>query len=813
MLFCCCVLLSTSSFFTTNVNHFNSRCSLVNLFRKCFAFEDAMSFWVRNSVAASSNFAWRANSKGRSKRVYGLARVDKSRSWRKRSVATTSSKNYSFAKGEDEFKFLEEDPNTSLRVKRFMRRGRIGFEQFLEDTLGYQKQLTMEMHSRVFENLYTIPEKVGPYKYYQTYKNPDDNFPTFCRQKVSDTEVSGNVQGVFRGEQIVLNVNTVGEDNMTEEEIDYVHIGSMKVSLDHAFLAFTMATAADENFALCIRDVDNDKTYLNVIDGITSCEWTVQKHAENDSASDDERTYGIYYTKSNALGRPHQVWRQLVCLSKNGCSLRGKGELYFEESDEQFFVELQRTKDGKYVTISSNSKTTSEVWVTSTNVDDNPSTLKCILRRQEGKEYYIDHVEDFFYIIHTICNRYAVSIMHDYDFFDEEYDESTQSKWEDVNIHLYDDTEIEDIDVMKDHCGLFERKHGKPQIRIFKHGDPNIIDTIPLPSEIGSILPGMNQDYHGDNLRVTMSSPLMPETVMDYDVHGKNITILQNTAVSGKPTFDPADYLIYQSWAKSKHDGEAIPITLIHSKCIEQDSTNPLLLHGYGAYGTNVEVDFQADILSLLSRKWIVAYAHVRGGSELGRRWYADGKGLNKTNTFHDFAACAEHLIEQRWTDSNLICGHGMSAGGLMLGAVANMYPGLFKAMIMKVPFTDPYSSMCDPTLPLTIHEYDEWGGNPLVDSQVRDYILSYSPYQNIVEQAYPSMLITGSTIDNRVPAWQPMKYFAKIKEYNTDKSAAILLSMQDEYGHFGQGGRYGHLQESVLEYAFLTKVLGLEYS
>ena len=197
------------------------------------------------------------------------------------------------------------------------------------------------------------------------------------------------------GEQIVLNVNTVGETNIVEEEIDYVHIGSMKVSLDHAFLAFTMATAADENFALCIRDVDNEKTYLNVIDGITSCEWTVQWQAENDSASNDERTYGIYYTKSNMLGRPYQVWRQLVCLSKNGCSLKGKGELCFEENDEQFFVELQRTKDGKYVTISSNSKTTSEVWVTSTTVDEDPSKLKCILRRQEGKEYYIDHVEDF----------------------------------------------------------------------------------------------------------------------------------------------------------------------------------------------------------------------------------------------------------------------------------------------------------------------------------------------------------------------------------------------------------------------------------
>ena len=767
-----------------------------------------MPVWIHKVFAASSKFGRFNKRKGRGPCAYALVWVDNACAGNKGILQPLCPGLWE----KDEFKFLEEDPSTSLGVKRFMRRGTQVFERFLEDTRGYQKRLTMEMNSRVFENFCTVPEKVGPYKYYQVYKNPDDNFPTFCRQKVDDIEATGDAHEP-NGEQIVLNVNTVGETNLVEEEIDYVHIGSMKVSLDHAFLAFTMATAADENFNLCIRDVDNEKTYLNVIDGISSCEWTVQKQAENDGSSNDERTYGIYYTKSNMLGRPFQVWRQLVCLSKNGCSLKGKSELCFEENDEQFFLELQRTKDGKYVTISSNSKTTSEVWVTSTNIDEDPCTLNCILRRQEGKEYYIDHVEDFFYVIHTMDNRYAVSTMRDHHFFDEEYDERLQTKWENVNIHLDDDTEIEDIDVMKDHCALFERKHGKPQIRIFRHGDPSNIDAIPLPDNIGSILPGMNQDYHGDNLRVTMSSPLMPETVMDYHVHGKNVTILQNTAISGKPVFDRDDYLMYQTWAKNVHDGERIPITIIHSKSITQDSKNPLLLYGYGAYGTNLEVDFQADILSLLSRQWVVAYAHVRGGSELGRRWYANGKGLNKKNSFHDYAACAEHLIEQRWTNSNLMCGHGMSAGGLMLGAVANMYPGLFKAMIMKVPFTDPYSSMCDPTLPLTIHEYDEWGGNPLVDKKVHDYIFSYSPYQNIEKQAYPSMLITGSTIDNRVPASQPMKYFAKIKEYNIDESATTVLSMQDEYGHFGQGGRYGHLQESVLEYAFLTKVLGLGYS
>ena len=750
----------------------------------------------------------------------------------KKTFVTTTRLSNNVDDQNDSFNYLDQDPNKSSKIQRFIRRETRKLEKNLYDTFNYQNVILKEMNSRLFENLISVPEKVGRYMYYDKFQHPDDNFPTYCRcneenfkNDVNDIVASSNID-----EQIVLNVNQIGDIKISNEEIDYIHIGSMKVSLDHSFLAFTLATTAEEYFHLCIRDINNEKTYYNVINDITSCEWSDCK-LTYDGDGNRIHQYHMYYTISNQLGRPYQVWRQnmYISSSSNECKIIDDKKLIFEENDEQFFIELQRTKDSKFITISSNSKTTSEVSVISTkyydddddddknNMNDIDNRVRCISNRRNGKEYYIDHVDHYFYIIHTVDNKYKISILKDVDFFLNKDDEmvessSTSAKWKDVGVNVDNETEIEDIDVMKEYCAIFERKRGKPQIRVFQHDNPENIHHIPLPEEIGNVLPGINQDYDGKHLRITMTSPLAPEIVCDYNVLNKNVHILRQNEIAGTPKFNREDYEIYQSFVKSEDGNAEIPMTIVHSKSIERDSNNPVLLHGYGAYGVNVEVDFQADVLSLLNRGWIVAYAHVRGGSELGKQWYLQGKGLNKKNSFHDYASCAMHLIDQKWTNPELLCGHGMSAGGLLLGAVANMYPGLFKAMVMKVPFTDPYSSMCDPTLPLTIHEYDEWGGNPLIDTNVHDYILSYSPYQNIKDQIYPSMLITGSTIDNRVPPSHPMKFIEKVRKCKTNDDALMLLSMQNEYGHFGQGGRYGHLEDSALEYAFLTKVLGLDY-
>eukprot|EP00943_MAST-04B_sp_MAST-4B-sp1_P002972 g2972.t1 len=667
---------------------------------------------------------------------------------------TTTADNNTSLQASDLFAYLDDDPHRSFRIKTFIRREYKKLENNLQDTSSFRRVVLEEMNSRVPENVNTVPEKVGKYMYYEKFENYYDNFPNYCRR----IENGNNVDD----EKIVLNVNQIGNEkhdkkfvNGHEEEVDYVHIDAMKMTIDHAYLAFTLATTADENFNLCVRDIRNEKTYFDLIKGITSCEWSDSKSTVSDK--NDNNYYAIYYTKANHLGRPYQV----------------------------------------------NSKTTSEVSVVSTDYSDD--TVRCISKRKNGKEYYIDHVDHCFYIVHTINDKYKISTLDDNDDF-------CMKNWKDIDVDVDDDTEIEDIDVFKEYCAIFERKRGKPQIRVFQNSNPENIKNVKLPELVGNVLPGINQDYDGTSLRMTMDSPLVPELVFDYNIVNDKTQILRNASVCGSPTFNRDDYVIYQTYVKSEEGEENIPMTIVHSKSITRNANNPVLLHGYGAYGVNLDVGFQANTLSILSRGWIVAYAHVRGGSELGKKWYLKGRGMNKKNTFRDYASCAKYLIDNNWTNPDMLCGHGMSAGGLLLGAVANMYPGLFKAMILKVPFTDPYTSMCNPSLPLTIHEYDEWGGNPLVDKDVHDYILSYSPYQNIKEQIYPSMLVTGSTLDNRVPVAQPMKFIEKVRQYNVNNDALLLLSIQNEYGHFGLGGRYGPLQEAALEYAFLTKVLGLEY-
>ena len=692
-------------------------------------------------------------------------------------------------------------------LNSFIRDTNAHVDKIMEDTTLRQRTLYLEMKSRTPADSASVPETVDMYDYYSRYET-NDIFPIYCRARNEPDSQSG--------EEVVLNINELGR------HVDYVHVGILKMSADHHFLGYTLATsAATASFDLYLKDLRGNKSYGQVVQDITGFEWS---HIFYDQKKVHTT---LFFTKADMNNRPFQAWSVQIEICNEAVTYMSEPDLVFEEPDEACYVDLQRTKDGKFITITSNSKSSSEVHV----VESQSPTLppKCISPRVANVEYYIDHVQNSFYIVHNGRPAsaetagdpadYTLSTLSDKDLRHQNHPSKPFLGWKNVPIenssHASSTAQIEDIDLVSEYCALFERstRTGMPQVRVFPLDDASSITTLNLPSQVCNIEPGMNQDYFGHRLRLTLSSPLSPGKVLSYNMAEDSLETMREEPIIGFPRFDPQEFQCYTVMVKS-HDGVEVPMTLVHRNGLANKHEAPALLHGYGAYGMNFDVSFHAERLSLLTRGWIVAFAHVRGGGELGRAWYNDGKGMKKTNSIHDYLACAEWLIEEGFTRPELLAGHGMSAGGLLLGAASNWRPELFRAMVMKVPFVDPLGSMCDPNEALTLHEYDEWG-NPGKDHCVKQYIESYSPLQNVTSQKYPAMLVTGSTLDDRVPLKQPVSWVQRIRERrtntdNSDPANLLLLHIDEDVGHFGEGGRYGHLKEAAFEYSFLEKALGL---
>jgi len=376
------------------------------------------------------------------------------------------------------------------------------------------------------------------------------------------------------------------------------------------------------------------------------------------------------------------------------------------------------------------------------------------------------------------------------------------------------------------------RSNGLPQVRVYDLEKKGSLDLVTLPEEVCAIHPGGNGDFYAKQFRLAYSSPISPERICNVDLPSRQIKLIKAKSFKN---FDPTRFVCNRVMVKS-HDGTSIPLTLVHKKDLKLTSTNPTMLLGYGAYGQPLEADFRVHHLPLLKRGWVIALAHVRGGGELGREWYRQGSRMEKCNTFYDFTSCAQYLVDKSYTSPSKLVARGTSAGGLLVGAALSLRPDLFRAVIMRVPFLNPIAAMTNESLPLTIHEYDEWG-NPNADDEVYKYIKSYDPYMNLSPShpeeiasgsrrrfnQYPSLLITTSTLDKRVPFWSPTKYVAKLRALqraeaqagtedgnNVGQENIVLLKIDETTGHGGEGGRYSHLHEITFEYAFLFKCLGL---
>ncbi|MCF7796555.1 MAG: S9 family peptidase [Lentisphaeria bacterium] len=628
--------------------------------------------------------------------------------------------------------------------------------KMMAPTEKLQELLFQELKGRIKEDDQSVPVRKGEY-YYYSRDEAGKQYSIFCRKKGS----------LETGEEVLL------DENVLAEGFDYHRVRTMRISPDHNLLAFVTDTSGNEIYTLYVKDLRTGERLLDVIPAIDGdVQW-----------ANDNRT--LFYTKQDAAHRPYQLYRHT--LGSDGID-----ELVFTEPDERFWLDIGKTKDEQYLLINLGSKITSEVWFLS--ADRPADAFKLIEERKNGREYSVTHRNGKFYIV-TNDNALNFRLMQT------SVTSPGYANWEEVLP--YDEAiKLDYISVFKNYLALFERAEGLKRIRILNPVNGRL-HTITYPDAAYTVWPTGNVEFDTDVLRFGYSSLVSPTTVFDFNMTTHERHTLK---VDEVPGYDASQYESKRVWATAAH-GTPIPISMVYKKGFVQDGSHPCWLYGYGAYGASMDPYFSTNRVSLLDRGFIYAIAHVRGGGEMGRQWYEDGKFLRKKNTFTDFINAAEYLIQENYTTKEKLVASGGSAGGLLMGAVANMRPDLFQAIIADVPFVDVINTMLDPTIPLTVVEYDEWG-NPH-EEQYYAYMKSYAPYENVRRQAYPHMLITAGLNDPRVGYWEPAKWTAKLRSMKTDDNL-LLLKTNMGAGHGGASGRYDYLKEIAFEYAFALDRLGM---
>ena len=657
----------------------------------------------------------------------------------------------------DDYHWLRERDNPE--VIDYLKEETAYTEAVMKHPEKLQDKLYEEMLSRIKETDLSVPVKRDDYYYY--YRTEEGKqYRIYCRKKGS-LEVE---------EEILLDVNVLAERK------DYTYVEVYEVSPDHNLLAFGVDTSGNERYRLRVKNLETGEIYPDVIDSIsTSFEW-----------ANDNRTF--FYTKTDEAWRPYKLFRHTLGEEVE------KDVLVFHEKDDAFFLGIRKSKSMDYLFIQLGSMNTTEVYY----LDASKPTGKFELvhPRQHEMEYELSHHGDQFYIV-TNDNAENFKLMR------APVSNPSKKNWEEVIPHR-DSVKLDRIEVFSDFMVFYEREHGLKQIRIkdFSTGETH---TVEFPEPVYTFWQAWNPDYKGKLLRFHYVSFITPESVYDYDMKTRQRELKKQKEVLGG--YDPDQYQSRRTFATAG-DGTRIPISMVYKKGVVKDSGNPLYLYAYGAYGSSVEPYFSSNRLSLLDRGFIYARAHVRGGGEMGRYWYDDGKLLSKKNTFTDFIAASEHLIAEKYTSSEKLVVSGVSAGGLLIGTVVNMRPDLFKIVIADVPFVDLINTMLDPSIPLTVIEYEEWG-NPNKEKYF-NYMLSYSPYDNVEAKDYPNMLILASLNDTRVQYWESAKWTAKLRAKKTDSNRLLLKTIMGA-GHGGVSGRYDQLQEIAFEYAFVLDMLGMK--
>ena len=631
-------------------------------------------------------------------------------------------------------------------------------EEQMQHTQKLQTSLYDEMLSRIKETDLSVPYRIEDYYYYSRTEQ-GQAYAIFCRKHKS----------LDAAEEILLDENELAKDK------DFFSLGVASISPNQQILAYSTDTTGAEQYTLYFLDLKTRSLFSETIaDTYYSFAW-----------GNDNRT--VFYTKVDSTNRPYQLWRHTLGNNPDD------DVLVYQEDNEAYYLSVGKTRSRDYILLDLSSKITSEVHYLDANKPD--GEFEIFQPRQTGIEYSIEHHSDRFYIV---TNEEAIN----FKLMSTPVNSTDKSSWQTVIPHR-EDVMLEGIDAFADYSIIYEQQEGLPTARIQTLATGEITQ-LSFPEPTYSFYGGSNPEFNTTKFRFGYSSLTTPSSVFDYDLKTGERELKKETEVLGG--YDRSLYKSERLTAIAP-DGTEVPISLVYKRGIERDGSNPLWLTGYGSYGYSYPIDFSSIRLSLLDRGMVYAIAHIRGGEEMGRKWYEDGKFLKKKNTFTDFIACAEHLIAEKWTSSDRLTISGGSAGGLLMGAVVNERPDLFKVVVADVPFVDVLTTILDTSLPLTVLEWEEWG-NPN-DPQYYEYIKSYSPYDNVTAKEYPAMLITAGLNDSRVKYWEPAKWTAKLRELKTDDNL-LLLKTNMSAGHGGASGRYEYLQEIAFEYAFVLDRLNL---
>lgn len=634
-------------------------------------------------------------------------------------------------------------------------------QRMLGHTDQFKNDLFNEMVGRIKQTDLSVPYRIRNYWYYTRYEEGKE-YPIYCRKKGSLDEK----------EEIILNVNEMAKGS------SYYDVTGLSISTNNNLVAFGVDNTGRRKYTLYIKDLtlgSIQKESVPNTDG--SYVW-----------ANDNRTL-FYDVKDDATLRTYLIKKHVI-----GSESSDDIDIY-EEKDVTFNCGVYKSKSEEYIFIGSYSTLTSEVFYI--NADNPENKFQSIIPRDRGHLYSVEQYANDFYIT---TNRNSIN----FKLMKMPIGKSGEDMMTEVIPHR-ENVLLDGIDIFKNYLVVSEREAGLSHIRIIKWTDSKIDYRIKFTEPTFTCYPSINPDFDTDILRYSYTSLVTPSSVFDYNMLTNERTLLKQQEVVGG--YDASQYTSERIFAMTD-DGTSVPISLVYKKTTTPNAGSPLLLYGYGSYGASMDPYFSSTRLSLLDRGFIFAIAHIRGGQEMGRQWYEDGKLLKKKNTFTDFIFCAEHLINSGYTSPDHLYAMGGSAGGLLMGSVVNMRPDLFKGIVAQVPFVDVVTTMLDESIPLTTGEFDEWG-NPK-DPVYYDYIKSYSPYDNVVAQNYPNMLITTGLHDSQVQYWEPAKWVAKLREVKTDNNK-LLFHCEMEAGHGGKSGRFERLKEVALEYVFLLDLEGIK--
>lgn len=659
----------------------------------------------------------------------------------------------------DQYYWLNERENPE--VINYLEKENEYYQEFMKPYQKFEKDLFEELKSRIKENDESVPYFLNGYWYQVKYQEGKD-YPIYVRKK----------EKIEAAEEVIIDVNELAEGH------EYFNLSGLSISPNNKYASFGVDRVGRRKYTLQVKDLEVNEILPTKIELTTGGSvW----------ANDNET---IFYTrKDEQTLRSNQVFKHQLGSEPK------QDKLVFQEDDETFISYVYKTKSKEFIVIGSTSTTTDHYQILNANQPNDK--FKPFAKRKQGVEYNIEHYKDHFYITTNLDGATNFKLMKT------PIEKTSIENWQEVIPHK-EDTLLEGIDVFNEYLVTSERYNGLNRIRVMRWDEKDDF-YLPFESETYTAYTTTNPEFDTHKLRFAYNSLTQPASVVEFDMQEKTSKTLKEQEVPN-PNFDKENYISERIWATAT-DGTKIPVSLVYKKGLKRNGKNPLLQYAYGSYGATMDPYFSTSRISLLDRGFIYAIAHIRGGEYLGRQWYEDGKMMKKKNTFTDFIDVSHYLIDQKYTSPEHLYAMGGSAGGLLMGAVINSSPELYNGVISAVPFIDVVTTMLDDSIPLTTGEYDEWG-NPN-EKEYYEYMLSYSPYDQVKAQNYPNLLVTTGLHDSQVQYWEPAKWVAKLRELKTDDHL-LFLDTNMKAGHGGASGRFEALKEVAKEYIFLFHLEGI---